>query len=179
MKKLWGLYVKIAQQLDECSQEGAVFGWMTKIKALLWAKDLEIGNISSRYRLIICLPLMWKLMPGSFAGGQYRYLAKSRLIQREEKYCPKIGTWMKYQLLINNLIISLQPQQVMVLLRQSKSYYITLPDDENRGNVWSSMEYANTWNTGELDRQQGNRMERDWQKRNQVLWEVKFKIGIF
>lgn len=56
---------RIALQLDECLQEGAIPSWMIKRKTLLCAKDTGKENVASNFRLIACFALTWKLVSGS------------------------------------------------------------------------------------------------------------------
>ena len=54
--------------------EGFVPGWLTRGRTSLLQKDKSKGNVASNYRLITCLPLMWKLLTGVFADQIYAHL---------------------------------------------------------------------------------------------------------
>ena len=78
MKFIWsrlspGVFVKefcgsllgrVKSQLKECLDSGFVPSWLTKGRTSLLQKDKSKGNITSNYRPITCLPLMWKLLLG-------------------------------------------------------------------------------------------------------------------
>ena len=48
-------------------RSGFVPSWLTRGKTSLLQKDKSKGNAASNYRLITCLPLMWKLLTGIIA----------------------------------------------------------------------------------------------------------------
>ena len=63
LKILTALHECIAKQMDDIiSNRENIPEWMTLGKTVLYQKDSSKGNAVDNYRLISCLPLMWKLM---------------------------------------------------------------------------------------------------------------------
>ena len=58
---------------------------MTKGKTTLIQKDLQKGTIPSNYRLITCLPLMWKILTVQIREEIYYSLLCCRLFPKEQK----------------------------------------------------------------------------------------------
>ena len=52
-------------------------------------KDKSKGNVTSNYRLIIWLPLMWKLLTGVIEDQIYAYLDQGKMLLEEQKGCRK------------------------------------------------------------------------------------------
>ena len=50
----------IALQLDRCLQENNLPKWMVSGKTLFCLKEIQKGHLVSNFRLITCLPLIWK-----------------------------------------------------------------------------------------------------------------------
>ena len=48
------------------------------------------GNVTSNYRPITCLPLMWKLLTGVIADQIYAHLDQEKLLPEEQKGCGKV-----------------------------------------------------------------------------------------
>ena len=63
--------------------------WLTKGRTALLQIDQSKGNITSNYRPINCLPLMWKLFSGVIADQIYRHLDQQKLLPEEQKGCRK------------------------------------------------------------------------------------------
>ena len=63
LKILTALHECIAKQMDDIiSNRENIPEWMALGKTVLYQKDSSKGNAVDNYRLISCLPLMWKLM---------------------------------------------------------------------------------------------------------------------
>ena len=63
LKILTALHECIAKQMDDIiSNRENIPEWMALGKTVLYQKDSSKGNAVDNYRLILCLPLMWKLM---------------------------------------------------------------------------------------------------------------------
>ena len=63
LKILTALHECIAKQMDDIiSNRENIPEWMALGKTVLYQKDSCKGNAVDNYRLISCLPLMWKLM---------------------------------------------------------------------------------------------------------------------
>ena len=48
-------------------------------------KDNSKGNVTSNYRPITCLPLMWKLLAGVIANQIHAHLHEEKLLPEEQK----------------------------------------------------------------------------------------------
>ena len=57
--------------------------WLTRRRTALWQKDKSKGNIVSNYRLITCLPLMWKLLSLVIADQIYGHLDQQKLLPEQ------------------------------------------------------------------------------------------------
>ena len=78
---------------------------MTFGKTLLCQKGLTKGSAVDNYRLLSCLPLMWKLMTGMLAEKMYSHLERENIIPSEQKGCPKGICETKDQLLIDKTML--------------------------------------------------------------------------
>ena len=58
---------RVRSQLKERLSSDFARSWFTKGRTTLVQKDKSEGNIACIYRLITCLPLMWKLLKGVIA----------------------------------------------------------------------------------------------------------------
>ena len=72
---------------------------------MLIQKDPAKGTVASNYRPITCLPLMWKLLSGIFAGKIYEHLETNDLLPEEQKGCRKRSRGTKDQLLIDKAVL--------------------------------------------------------------------------
>ena len=77
----------MAIQLNECLAAGEVPEWMTRGRTVLIQKDITKGNITSNYRPITCLPLMWKILTGKIAEKVYTSSEERELLPEEQKGC--------------------------------------------------------------------------------------------
>ena len=64
--------------------------WLTRGRTSLLQKDKCKGNVASNYRLITCLPLMWKLLTGVIADQMYAHLDQEKLLPEEQKDAVKV-----------------------------------------------------------------------------------------
>ena len=78
-------------QLKERLDSGFVPSWLTRGRTSLLQKDKSKGNVSSSYRPITSLPLMWKLLTGVIADQIYAYLDQEKLLPEEQKGCRKVS----------------------------------------------------------------------------------------
>ena len=82
------LHERIATQMGDMNNNGMdIPKWMTTGKTMLCQKDLGKGNAVDNYRLIFCLPFMWKLMTGIIANSVHEYLEMYNLLPVEQKEC--------------------------------------------------------------------------------------------
>ena len=72
---------------------------------MLIHKDPPKRTVSSNYRPIACLQLMWKLLTGIFADKIYDHLLMNNILPYEQKGCRKGATGTKYQLLIDKVVL--------------------------------------------------------------------------
>ncbi len=104
-KKFTSIHESLATALNSCVKKGIVPGWMTKGRTVLIQKDPAKGTVASNYRPIACLPLMWKLLTGIFAGKIYEHLETNGLLPEEQKGCRKKSRGTKDQLLIDKAVL--------------------------------------------------------------------------
>ena len=62
-------------------------------------------NTADNYRLITCLPLMWKLLTGVIAEEMYNYLEREKFFPEEQKGCRRGSPGRKDQLLIDKTVL--------------------------------------------------------------------------
>ena len=60
LKNFSSLYERVRLQLKQCLDSGFVPSWLTRRRTSLLQKVKSQRNITSNYRPITCLPLMWK-----------------------------------------------------------------------------------------------------------------------
>ena len=61
-KKFTCIHGRLALEMNRCLQDAHVPEWMTKGKTTLIQKDPSKGTPPNNYRLITCLPMMWKIL---------------------------------------------------------------------------------------------------------------------
>ena len=99
------MHGRIRSQLKEYIDSGFVLSWLTKGRTALLQKDKSKGNITSNYRPITCLPLMWKLLPGVIADQIYGHLYQQKLLTEEQKGCRKRSRGTNNLLYIDRAVI--------------------------------------------------------------------------
>ena len=78
---------------------------MAKERTVLIQKDPAKGAVSSNYRPITCLRLMWKLLTGIIADKIYDHLLMNSILPYEQKGCRKGARGAKDQLLIDKVVL--------------------------------------------------------------------------
>ena len=78
---------------------------MTYGRTVLCQKDLVKGNSVKNFRLITCLPLMWKLLTGIISEDTYCFMENENLLAEEQKGCSRKSRGTKDQLLIDKTIL--------------------------------------------------------------------------
>ena len=63
--------------------------WLTRGRTSLLQKDKAKGNLTSDYRPITCLSLMWKLLIGVIADQIYEHIDREKLLPEKQKECRK------------------------------------------------------------------------------------------
>jgi len=104
-KRFTALHPFLTESLDFCLVEGNAPEWMVKGRTVLIQKDPAKGTVAGNYRPIACLPLMWKLLTGIFAGKIYEHLESNGLLPEEQKGCRKNSRGTKDQLLIDKAVL--------------------------------------------------------------------------
>ena len=89
LKNFSSLHERVRLQLKECLDSGFVPRWLTRGRTSLLQKGKSKGNVASNYKLITCLPLMWKLLVGVNADQIYAHLDQVKLLLEEQKWCRK------------------------------------------------------------------------------------------
>ena len=102
-KKLDTMLERISPQLNGVlngvlNDGNALPVWMTYERAVLCLKDPSKGNAVDNYRLISCLPLMWKLMIEIIADELYAYFERKNILPEDQKGCRKGSRGKKDQL---------------------------------------------------------------------------------
>ena len=78
---------------------------LTRGRTALLQRDKSKGNIASKYRLVTCLPLMWKLLSGVIADQIYGHLDQQKLLPEEQKGCRKRSRGTNDLLYIDRAVI--------------------------------------------------------------------------
>ena len=68
-------------------------------------KDKEKGKAASNYRLITCLPLVWKLLTSVIAEEVYGFLDTNLLLPQEQKGCRRKSRGTNDLLFIDTMIM--------------------------------------------------------------------------
>ena len=105
IKKFTTLHKRIADQMDMINKRVEIPKWITIGKTVLIQKDGSNGNAVDNFRLIFCLPLMWKLMTGMIAEKVYEFLDTNGILPVEQKGCRRKSRSTKDQLLIDKMIL--------------------------------------------------------------------------
>ena len=84
LKNFSSLHERVRLQLKECLDSGFGPSWLTRGRTSLLQKDKSKGNVTSNYRPITCLPLMWKLLTGVVTGQIYAHLDQEKLLPEEQ-----------------------------------------------------------------------------------------------
>ena len=105
LKNFNNLHGRVRSQLKECLDSGFAPSVLIKRRTALLQKDKSKGNITSNYRPITCLPLMWKLLLGVIADQIYGNLYQQRLLPEEQKGSRKRSRGTNDLLYINREVI--------------------------------------------------------------------------
>ena len=178
-KKFTALRPMLVEALASCLQNGDVPEWMTTGRTVLIQKDPAKGKIAGNYRPITCLPLMWKLLTGIFAGKIYEHLEDSGLLPEEQKGCRKKSRGTKDQLLIDKAVLKearLKKRCLSMAWVDYRKAYDMVP------HLWILKVLNLSKVAGNLEIFMKNSMA-SWQTNLQCngenLGEVKIKRGIF
>ena len=86
VKNFRTMHRPLRKYLEQCLEEGTP-SWMTNDRTILIQKDKKQGNAAKNYRLITCLPILWKLLTGVIANELYEYLESNSILHEEQKGC--------------------------------------------------------------------------------------------
>ena len=87
-KKFTSIHDRLALERNRCLQDAQVPDWMTKGNTTLIQKDPNKGTAPNNYRLITCLPMMWKILSAQIREEIYYSLTSRGLFPEEQKgYC--------------------------------------------------------------------------------------------
>ena len=78
-KKFNSIHDRLALEMNRCLQDAQVPDWMTKVKTTLIQKDPSKGTAPNNYRLITCLPMMWKISTAEIMEEIYNSLTSRGL----------------------------------------------------------------------------------------------------
>ena len=87
LKNFSSSHWRARSQLNKCLDDGFAPSWLTKGRTALRQEDKSKGNIACNYKLITCLPLMWKRLAGVIADQIYEHLDEQKLLPEEQKGC--------------------------------------------------------------------------------------------
>ena len=87
--KFTSIHRRLALEMNRCLQGAQVPEWMTKGKTTLIQKDPSKGTAPNNYRLITCLPMMWKILTAQIREKIYYFLTSRGLFPDEQKGCRK------------------------------------------------------------------------------------------
>jgi len=104
-KKFTAVLPMLVEALASCLRNDDVPEWMVTGRTVLIQKDPAKGTVAGNYRPITCLPLMWKLLTGIFAGKIYDHLEYSNLLPEEQKGFRKKSRGTKDHLLIDKAVL--------------------------------------------------------------------------
>ena len=106
LKNFSSLHERVTLQLKkECLGSGFVPSWLTRGRTSLLHKDKSKGNVTSNYRPINSLPLMWKLLASVIGDQIYAHLDQENLLPEEQKGCRKGSTGTNDLLYIDSAVI--------------------------------------------------------------------------
>ena len=105
LKNFSSLHERVRLQLRKCLDSGFVPGWLTRGRTSLLQKDKSKGNVTSNYRPITCLPLMWELLTVVIAGQINSHLDQEKLLPEEQKGYRKGSRGTNDLLCINRAVI--------------------------------------------------------------------------
>ena len=104
-KRLDKIHERIAIQLNEILERTKeIPSWMTYGRAMLYQKDPVKGNSVENFRVITCLPLMWKLLTGINSEDIYCFMENENLLPEQQKGCRRKSRGTRDQLLIYKTI---------------------------------------------------------------------------
>ena len=89
-KKFTSIHDRLALAMNKCLQRAPVPEWMTKERTIMSQKDPNKGTATNNYRLITCLPMMWKILSAQKREDIYYLLTSHGLFPDELRGCCKV-----------------------------------------------------------------------------------------
>ena len=89
---------------------------MTYGRAMLYQKDPAKGNSVENFRVITCLPLMWKLLTGINSEDVYCFMENENLLPEQQKGCRRKSRGTRDQLLIYKTTLKNVKKEEQILL---------------------------------------------------------------
>ena len=86
-KKFTSIHDRLALEMNRCLQDAQVPEWMTKGNTTLIQKDPSKGTTPNNYRLMTCLPMMWKILTAQIREKIYYSLTSRGLLHDEQRGC--------------------------------------------------------------------------------------------
>ena len=179
MKNLTNLQRIASQMNSNLMGEESLPEWMTHGRTVFCQKDPTKGSAAENFRLIACLPLLWKLLNGMIAEETYTYLDNMKLLQEEQKGFRRQGRGTKDQLLIGKTALKdckkRHTNLCMVWIDYNKAYDFV-------PHSWIN-EFMEIFGIAENVRNFVGRSMEHWKlsltSNDEVLGEVDVKRGIF
>ena len=104
--------------------------WLTRGRTSLLQNDKSKGNVTSNYRPITFLPLIWKLLTGVIADQIYQHLDQETLLPEEQKGCRKGSRETNDPIYIDRAVIkevkSRNKNSAMAWIDYKKAYVMVL-----------------------------------------------------
>ena len=117
IKRLDKIHERIAIQLNEILERTKeIPSWMTYGRAMLYQKDPVKGNSVENFRVITCLPLMWKLLTGINSEDIYCFMENENLLPEQQKGCRRKSRGTRDQLLIYKTTLKNVKKEEQILL---------------------------------------------------------------
>ena len=117
IKRLDKMHEQIATQLNEILERTKeIPSWMTYGRAMLYQKDPVKGNSVENFRVITCLPLMWKLLTGINSEDIYCFMENENLLPEQQKGCRRKSRGTRDQLLIYKTTLKNVKKEEQILL---------------------------------------------------------------
>ena len=88
-KKFTSIHDRLALEMNKYLQRAHVPEWMTKGRTTLIQKGPNKGTVPNNYRLVTCLPMMWKILTAQIREEIYYSLTSRGLFPDEQKGCCK------------------------------------------------------------------------------------------
>ena len=105
-KNFTSIHNRLALEMNRCLQGAKIPNWMTKGKTTLIQKDPRKGKAPQNYRLITCLPMMWKILTAQIRGKIYNLLTSYGWYSNEQKGCCKVSRGTAELLYIDQRILN-------------------------------------------------------------------------